>query len=135
MPDRHIPIVAARARGGLFVTVTLYDLPVVHLDDLVSAFEERGPWALNTALDALREGIDQEIAHGAGSSEGEMDDLVAQKTQAVGAALWLLKNFNHGHIDWPPESGWIVAEDGDGAVILRPITDDFLNMCSRYGMN
>ena len=135
MPDRHIPLAIVRVKHERFVCVTLYDLPRGHLEDLVSAFEKRGTWDKETALAALREGIDHEITHGAGLSEGEIDGLVAQKSGVVGPALWFLKHHNQRHIDCPPATGWIVEANEDHArVVIRPIDDEFLAWVKRRTM-
>lgn len=134
MPARHITIAAARVRNDRFTCVTLYDLPRDHIESLVSAFEKTapdGPWSEEAVFSALLAGTDWEIMQGAGLSEGEIDDLLAQKP-VVGPALWYLKYRNHGHVAWPPEGGMIVAVDEDRArVMIRPIDDEFMAWVQR----
>lgn len=137
MPDRHITIAIVTVHDGLYVTATLYYLPVAHLDDLVDAFDERGPWDEETAFAALREGIGREATWDHSLFEGDVADLlVAQFPPAIGPALWFLKKHsNKGIFDWPLESGMVVGADKDkNCVVLRPIDDEFMAWVQRSAM-
>ena len=67
MPE-HVTVATVRVRDDRFTCVTMYDVPRDRLDDILDAFEERGPWADTTVLAALREGIEREVARGDGAA-------------------------------------------------------------------
>ena len=132
MPEGHVTVATVRVRDDRFTCVTLYDVPRDRLDDILAAFESRGPWADGAVLAALREGIEYEVERGEGLSEGYISDLFTHGN-TIGPALWLLKNHGHGHVRWPLDLDWVVGSCEDERVVIQPIGEAFLAYIQRQG--